>query len=223
MIIPLAGGAYLLENLATLPLPIDRIQSCDSTFFINNGFTDDEMSRRIGHIQESVENVSRSNVFLVEIERIKPEGGWLWDSVAVGGFLSMFAVSATVNMDFYGLGEAKAGTGNIKHFDKKESGDIEISFFSPTQNLAKAYFFEDSDSNPIIPTDGTALLATEYYFKIKVWKWAITEGVRTKAWYVDDYYHVNSNISIGFDANSEELQTFSITFKKMDTGGILER
>jgi len=222
MLVPLAGMSYIGFNFGTIPLPINLIKDCEQTFFINNGLTNDEMEKRISLFTQSVENISKSNTFFIEILRQKPELGGLFSGTAVAGFLSMFATEVEINMPYYGTESVNAGTKSIKHFMKKESGDISVTFMNPSENLARAYFLKDKDGENVTPDDGTALLPTEYYFKIQMWKWVVREGIRAKSFYIDDYFHVNSNIGINFDSNSEELQTFSVAFTKMSTGGILE-
>ena len=220
MLVPLAGLAYLALNTATLPRPLNSLLSCDDTFYIANGFTDKEINDRVKLFKESIENIGHADVFNISIERIAPVKGLLYDSLGVGEFLSMFAKSCSLTYPFLGVDKMKVGATELKHFSNKESGELSVTFYNPSEKLAEGYFLKDATGEDIIPKDGSTLLPFDYYFEIKLWKWIVREGVRLKSYYIDGFYHVNSNIGIEWDSDDESHQTFSVQFTKMNVGGI---
>lgn len=222
MLIPIAGILWQGLEYASVPLPLKELRECDNTNYIKNGFTDDEMRKRFDLYQQSVENISHTDVYNVKIERIKPIKGLLGDSLAVGNFLSMWVKSVNLALPYMGRENVKTGAKKVSHFTNEESGELEIEFYNPSEALAEYYFLKDKDGNNIQPKDGTVLLPLEYYFKVEVYKWVIREGFRTKSYYVNGYYQVAGNLSFNFESESEELQTFSITLSSLKTGGVID-
>ena len=214
MLLPLAGIEYLARHLATIPFLIK-----DSCFFVDNGYKLDEMNARVELFNKSIENIGLSNRFQLMITRVAPKEGLVYDSRAIGAFISMFATQATINKAFLSTEEREVGSTHIRHFSKQEVGDIEFTFMNPVRNVATEYFLK-ADGEYIAPKDGTTLLPFDYYFKIELFTWVVEEGFRSKSHYIDGLYHLSSNISFEFDTSSEELQTFSVNFEKMKVGGI---
>ena len=218
VLLPLAGLTHIGYNFGMIPLPLRQIQDCETPSFVMDGFTNEEMMKRVKLFQESVYNISKSNIFFIDIVRKKPEPTGLLDNVATGAFLSMNATTVDINKPYLGNDSVQAGTISLKHLTKRENGGLEVTFRNPTENIAEAYFLRDSDGKKISPDDGSALMPTQYYFWIEVWKWVIREGVRTKTWYARGMYHVDGNLNWNFDTENKELQTFSVSFTRMSTG-----
>ena len=220
MLVPLAGLNHLALTTITIPRPLNELIGCKDTFYIANGFTDKEIADRVKLYQDSMENIGHTDVFNISVERIAPIKGLLYDSLAIGEFLSMFAKSCSLTYSFLGLDKMKVGATNLKHFSNKENGELSITFYNPAEKLAEGYFLKDATGEDIIPKDGSTLLPFDYYFEIKLWKWIVREGIRIKSYYIEDYYHLNSNIGIEWDSDSESHQAFSVQFTKLDVGGI---
>jgi len=216
----LKGLDYSIKTFSLLPWLISK-QDCEQTYFVKSGLTNNEMRDFVTLFRESDEYLSHTNIFFVEMHRVYPKEEGATGDGFLGQFLAMFSVSVNINSEYHGTNEVNAGTRRIRHLKQGEDGDVEIVFRNANRNLMEDFFLKDGDGEWILPEDGTCLLPTEYFFRLSVYKFDIIKGIRLRVDYVKGYYHVGSNISIGFDAEDESIQTFSVTFEKMETSDIL--
>ena len=154
-------------------------------------------------------NVQYANLFKATISRINPSIEFIDDKHIVGVSISYEGIETE---------EIKIGSSYINVITGISSSGVSLTFEETRDEAVKKFLLMD-DEKPIIPKDGTYLLAEDFYFEIEVMSVPLA-GDESENFLIRGDFILDGQLEKSLQTGEASFLTTTATFKAMNSQGV---